>query len=159
MIRRMRSRRGNAFIEFALASTLILPIFAGTFQYGYTFYVYNLLQTQVRGGARYASLRQFKAADTASIAKYKLAVRNMVRYSTPDGTGTLIVPQLEDSDIIVGIIDQYGNDADASHAPATVTMTINNFAVNSLFTTITFNQRPYLQFPYVGRYAPTESEP
>ena len=40
-------RGGNAMIEFALASAILIPLFIGTFQFGYTFYVYNLLATQV----------------------------------------------------------------------------------------------------------------
>jgi Flp pilus assembly protein TadG len=159
MIRRIRSRRGNALVEFSLASAVILPLFAGAFQFGYTFYVYNLLLTQVRGGARYASLRQFKAADATSIGKYKTAVRNMVRYSTPDGVGTLIVPQLTDSSVVVNILDKDGNAADANHAPASVNLSVNNFTMSAVFTTFTFNQKPYLDFPYVGRYAPSETEP
>lgn len=158
MRQHIRSQRGNAFVEFALASAVILPLFVGAFQYGYTFYVYNLLVTQVRAGARYASLRQFKTADASSIDKYMQAVRNMVRYSTPDGVGTLVVPQLEDSDVIVKITDQNGVDADASHAPSTVSVWITGFDVYAVFTSFTFNQKPYLDFTYVGRYAPTESE-
>ena len=30
---RLRSRRGSAFIEFALAATVLIPIFLGTFQF------------------------------------------------------------------------------------------------------------------------------
>ena len=156
---RIRSRRGNAFVEFALASAVTLPLFAAAFQFGYTFYVYNLLLTQVRSGARYASLRQFKAANASSISTYKTAVRNMVRYSTPDGSGTLIVPQLQDSNVVVNIVDQNGNAADATHAPASVNVSANSFTVYAIFTTFTFNQKPYLDFPYVGRYAPSETEP
>jgi hypothetical protein len=42
---------GNAMIEFAFAAGVLLPLFLGTFQFDYTFYVYNLLNTQVRAGA------------------------------------------------------------------------------------------------------------
>src|SRR6478735_1276172 len=153
---RIGSRRGNAMVELALSVSVILPLFLGTFQFGYTFYVYNMLLTQVRGGARYASLRQFKAQNAASISAYKLAVRNMVRYSTPDGIGQLIVPSLDDADVIVKILDKDGHDADSTHAPATVSLTINDYALNAAVATVTFNQKPYLEFPYVGRYAPTE---
>lgn len=43
MSRRKRSQRGNAMLEFALAFSIIVPVFLSTFQFGYTFYVYNLL--------------------------------------------------------------------------------------------------------------------
>jgi hypothetical protein len=34
-------------IEFALASFVVISLFIGTCQFGYTFYVYNLLCTQM----------------------------------------------------------------------------------------------------------------
>jgi Flp pilus assembly protein TadG len=153
-----KSQRGNALIEFAVAYAVIVPVFLGTFQFGYTFYVYNLLQTQVRDGARYAALRAFKAGSDASVAKYKSDVQNMVRTSTPDGTGDLIVPGLANSNVVVTISDASGNDADASHAPATVTVSISNFSVNAVVKTFTFNTKPTLRFTYAGRYAPAETE-
>src|SRR5712672_877880 len=91
---RLGARRGNAMVEFALASTILIPLFIGTFQFGYTFYVYNLLSTQIGAGARYTSTRTFRCSDAASIAKFKTAVGNMVRFGNPDGTGTLIEPDL-----------------------------------------------------------------
>jgi len=158
MSRRKRSQRGNAMVEFALAFSIIVPVFLATFQFGYTFYVYNLLQTQVRDGARYAALRTFRAGDAHSVAAFSTAVRNMVRYSTPDGTESLIVPGLADSNVIVSIVDRNGVAADASHVPATVKVSINGFSIDSVVKTTTFNQHPYLQFTYAGRYAPAETE-
>ena len=57
MLKRFHCRKGNAMLEFALATGILLPAFVGTFQFGYTFYVYNNLDTAVRGGARYASMQ------------------------------------------------------------------------------------------------------
>lgn len=156
--RRRRSQRGNALLEFALAFGIIVPVFLGTFQFGYSFYVYNLLQTQVRDGARYAALRTFRAGDAPSIAAFGTAVRNMVRYSTPDGTETLIVPGLTDSNVVVSIVDRNGVAADASHVPATVSISINNFAIDAGVKTMTLSHHPNLQFTYAGRYAPAETE-
>lgn len=57
----MRKRqRGNAFIEFALAAGILLPVMAGTFQFGFTFYTYNLLQAAVSNGGRYAAYRTYR---------------------------------------------------------------------------------------------------
>src|SRR5439155_7962176 len=69
--KRLRSRGGNAMVEFALASSLLIPIFLGTFQFGYTFYVYNLLSSQMRAGSRYASMKSYKCADAASVSNFK----------------------------------------------------------------------------------------
>ena len=84
---RLRNRRGNAMVEFALASSLLIPVFLGTFQFGYTFYVYNLLATQIRSGARFASMKAFKCSTDPSIGYYKQKVRNVVRYGNPSATG------------------------------------------------------------------------
>src|SRR5436190_17633496 len=96
---RLRNRRGNAMVEFALASSLLIPIFLGTFQFGYTFYVYNLLSTQMRSGARFASMKAFQCA--SGDANYKQKVRNVVRYGNPAGTGTVIEPGLLDTQVTV----------------------------------------------------------
>src|SRR5437868_4935614 len=100
---RVRSRRGNAMVEFALASLLLVAIFLGTFQFGYTFYVYNLLSTQMRSGSRFASMKAFKCLTDTSISNYKQKVRNVVRYGNPSGGTTLIEPGLTDSEVTVSV--------------------------------------------------------
>jgi hypothetical protein len=47
---------------------------------------------------------------------------------------------------------------DVKAVPTTVTVSIAGFAVNALFTTFTFNQKPMASIPYVGRYSPVECE-
>ena len=49
-----KRERGNALIEFALSFFLLFAMFAGIFQFAYSFYVYNALVTAVREGARRA---------------------------------------------------------------------------------------------------------
>src|SRR5258708_3101844 len=93
---RLRSRRGNAVLEFGLASLVLIPMFLGTFQFGYTFYVYNLMTTQVHAGARYASMRTFRCGTTGSITNFKNHVKNVVMYGNPSGTGDNLVPGLTD---------------------------------------------------------------
>ena len=152
------SRRGNATIEFAVASLMVIPIFIGAFQFGYTFYVYNLLCTQLRAGARYASMRTFNCGDSASIGKFKTAVKNMVRYGNPDGSGTLIEPGLTNAEVDVQIKDKDGGPASATHVPAYVTVSTAHYSVDAVFKTFTFNGKPILRFPYVGQFAPAGTE-
>jgi Flp pilus assembly protein TadG len=140
-------------IEFALASFVLIPLFVGTFQFGYTFYVYNLLCTQMRAGARYASLKTFKGSD---VAGFKTAVQNMVMYGNPDGTGTLIEPGLTAAQIDVEVKSSAGVDASATVIPSYVTVTTTNYSVNAVITTFNFNGKPIVRFPYLGRYAPAE---
>ena len=157
--KRPRSRRGNAMIEFALASTILIPMFIGTFQFGYTFYVYNLLSTQIRAGARYASIRTFRCADSDSIAKFKTAVGNMVRFGNPDGSGTLIEPGLTAGEVDVQIKDRNDVNADKTHIPDYVTVSTASYTVDAVFKKFTFTGKPILRFAYIGRFASEESEP
>ena len=153
---RLGSRRGNAMLEFALASLVLIPIFLGTFQFGYTFYVYNLLCTQVRAGARYASMKKFACQSGSEITAWKQNVRNMVRFGNPDGSGTVIEPGLKDNEVDVQIKDKNDVDADAFHVPAYVTVTTNGYIIDAAITSFTFSGKPILRFPYVGQYAPGE---
>ena len=153
---RLGSRRGNAMIEFALASLVLIPLFVGTFQFGYAFYVYNLLCTQTRAAARYASMKTFTCATSGEITTWKTAVKNMMMYGNPDGSGTLIEPGLKASEIDVEIKDSSGNDAGPSNVPSYVTVTTVGYSVDAVVTTFSFSNKPFVQFPYVGRWAPAE---
>jgi Flp pilus assembly protein TadG len=158
------SRSGNAMVEFALASLILIPIFIGTFQFGYTFYIYNLLGTQIRAGARYASMRTFNCADSTSIGKFKTAVKNMVMYSNPSPgqSPTAIISGLSLTQIDVEIKAANGTtDADKNNVPVTVTVSTSTgapFAVDAVFKTFTFSGKPILQFPYMGQYQPAATE-
>ena len=151
-------RRGNALIEFALASTVLIPIFLGTFQFGYAFYVYNLLSTQVRSGARFASMRTYRCGNASSMTAYKTAVKNVVRYGNPSGSGTVIEPGLTDSQVSVSIKTTAGVDADATHTPSYVVVSTTDYSVDAVFTTFNFNGKPKVQFPYLGVYSPADTE-
>jgi len=155
---RLRSRRGSAFIEFALAATVLIPIFLGTFQFGYAFYVYNLMSSQVRAGARYASLRKYRCGNPASMTAYTTAIKNVVRFGNPTGTGTVIEPGLQDGGVLIGIYDVNGVAADATHTPNYVSVSATSYTVDAVVTTFTFNGKPSVTMPYLGQYAATETE-
>src|SRR3954454_22859515 len=125
-----RGRKGNSLVEFALAATVLIPIFIGTFQFGYAFYVYNLMSSQVRAGARYATMRTYKCGNSSSMTAYSTAVKNVVRYGNPTGTGSVIEPGLLDNEVSVGIYDSSGNAADATHTPAYVVVKALNYTVD-----------------------------
>jgi Flp pilus assembly protein TadG len=156
MKKRLHSRRGNAMIEFALASGVLIPLFFGTFQFGYTFYVYNLLCTQMRAGARYASLKKYPASQDAA---FKTAVKNMIMYGNPNpgNNPTLIQPGLKATEIDVEIKGADGvTNASATVVPATVYVTTVNYSIDAVITKFNFNGKPTVQFPYMGQYAPAE---
>jgi Flp pilus assembly protein TadG len=154
------SEGGNALLEFALGSLVLTMMFIGAFQFGYTFYIYNRLQTAVRNGARYASVRTFRAADNTSISKYKTAVQRMVVYGdSTASTGTPVVPGLAPANVTVNITDAAGNGAGAAVMPDRVQVYVSNYSLDALFRTYAFTSKPYENFPYVGVWLPTFSEP
>jgi hypothetical protein len=101
-------------------------------------------------------MKTFSCKTAASVTTFKQQVRNVVRFGNPDGTGTLIEPQLTDAELDVQIKDVNGVDADSTHVPNYVTVTTINYSVNAVVTTFNFNGKPLARFPYVGRYAPEE---
>jgi Flp pilus assembly protein TadG len=147
-------------VEFALSSLLLTTMFIATFQFGYAFFVYNRLQTAVRNGARYASVRTFRAADAASITKFKTAVQQMVVYGSSTATaGSTVVPGITTANVVVNITDTSGNAAGAAVMPDKVQIYISGYALDALFRTYTFTSKPYENFPYVGVWLPTFQEP
>src|ERR1700722_8932511 len=149
------SERGHAIIELAVCAGVMVSCLAGTFQFGYTFYVYNQLVTAVGNGGRYAAMRTYRAATAGDIEKSKHAIRNMVVYGDPQAAGG-------SAPIVAGLIPEQVDvkwDSDPSWAPTAVDVSIVNFSLNAVFKTITFSGRPGVEFPFVGRYAPSEREP
>ena len=52
---RKNSERGNALLEFAVGWTVLWFLFAGVYQFGYAFYVYNVMLTAVAHAAELGS--------------------------------------------------------------------------------------------------------
>jgi len=152
------ARRGSAIVEWAISSLVVVPLLLAALQAGHTFYIYNLLSSQVRDGVRYASRRTFRCADTASIAKFKTDVSNVARFGNPQGTGPLLEPGLSADQIKVEIKAKNGADAGPRNAPAHVIVSTANYSVEALYKELSFSGKPFLQFPYLGNYAPAESE-
>jgi len=144
---RSRGRSGNAILEFALSFLLIFPLMGGCFQFGYSFYVYNRMQTAVEGGARYASLRTYDSDTATPSQAYLNAVRNQVVYGNPNGGASPVLPGLTPSQVSVTVTFVFG-------APRSVTVSIVNYRLNAVFRTFTFDNKPQVTMPYVGRWDP-----
>ncbi len=142
---RMSGRCGNAILEFALSFLLIFPLLGGCFQFGYSFYVYNRMQTAVEGGARYASLRTYDSETATPSPAYLDAVRNQVVYGNPNGGASPVLPGLTPGQVAVTMTFISG-------APRAVTVSIVNYQLNAVFRTLTFNNKPKVTMPYVGRW-------
>jgi Flp pilus assembly protein TadG len=147
--RRFGARRGNAMIEFALSSTLLIYVFTGVFQFGYSMYLYNELEAGVRAGIRYASLAGISNnADNSIPAAYTTAVQNMVVYGTPS-LGASPVPVIKG--LTPGVVT-VGVNFDSGHVPTDVSVKISTYSVDAIFKTFTFTDKPVLKMPYFGKY-------
>src|ERR1700675_10916 len=94
-----RNQRGNSAVEFALGFSLLWACFSGVFQYGYTMYLYNALQSAATDGAAYASHLNY-CADTAST--FTTNVQQMVVYGDPTASsGASTVPGLTTSNVTI----------------------------------------------------------
>ena len=147
--RRFGSRRGNAFVELALCSTVLMLIFTGTLQFGYSFYQYNSLINAVRGGARYASMATISNQGNGILSNsYVTAVQNTVVYGSPTAGSTPIVPGLTTSDVDVTA------NFDGLFVPKTVTVKIKTFTIDGIVKKFTMSDKPSLQIQFLGQYCP-----
>lgn len=137
-------------VEFALSFFLIFGFFAGTFQFGYLFYAYNKLVTAVYDGARYASLKPYDSANATPSSDFLTAVQNQVVYGDPNPpTGaTPVLNGLTTSN--VSLVVTPGPAGTAMTPPQAMTVSITNFQITSLFSTVVLNGRPVTTFPYTG---------
>ena len=134
-------QRGHALIELAASAAVMMSCLAGTFQFGYTFYVYDELVAAVGNGARYAASRPYDSEKGAS------AVRNLVIYGStrPAPDAAPVVPGLTAENVqVTWVKNQQGE-------PTAVDVAVTNYTVNGLFGALTFNQRPMAEFPYIAR--------
>jgi Flp pilus assembly protein TadG len=158
-------RKGNLIVELALASSLMVPLLAGTFQFGYSLYVYNNLQNAARAGARFASLRTYTSTTATPAADYTNEVKNMVVYGDPipagytsnngngngNGNGGGSTNTITAPPVLRGLTT---NNVEVTvtmngTVPGTVTVRIINFTVDGLFNQFTF-QKPAVTYTYNG---------
>jgi Flp pilus assembly protein TadG len=150
-----KKERGHAMIELAFSAAVMMSCLAGTFQFGYTFYVYNQLVSAVGNGGRYAAARTYRAAAAQDVEKGRMAIRNMVVYGDPNPAPGLapVTPDLTAANVDVKWV------LDPSGAPQAVDVVITGYTVNAVFGAMKLDGRPAVEFPFVGRYAPAEREP
>jgi len=142
-----RHQQGNAVVEFALSFGLLFTVFGGVFQFGYVYYVYNTLESAVRGGARYASVRVYDSPTSTPSSAYRTAVENMVVYGNPAGSGQPLAPGLTPEKVSVTV-------AMDRNVPARITVAISNYTVSAVLRSFAFAGKPKVTFPFVGRFAP-----
>ena len=145
---RRRRQAGNAMMELAIGVSILSAAFTGTFQFGYTFYRYDNLQTAVNNGAHYAALLAWTSTDGTMPTAYSTAVKNMVVYGDPTGaTTTPVLPGLATTNVTVTANGQSGT---GPQPPVSVTVAITNYTINSIFGTMTCSNRPSVTYPFQG---------
>jgi Flp pilus assembly protein TadG len=144
---RARHRRGNAILEFAIGSGVLVAVFTGTFQFGFTFLQYNNLQNAVARGARYASLVPYDSATTAPSAAFQTAVQNMVVYGSPTAGTTPALAGLTPGNANLTVTFTNG-------IPSAMTVSISGYAINSVFATTTLTTKPQVTYAYQGIWSP-----
>ena len=151
----MKGERGHAMLELAVSAGVMVSCLVGTFEFGYTFYAYNQLVTAVGDGARYAAQRTYRAATDQDVERGNAAIRNMVVYGDPQAApgSTPVLPTLTPSEVEVRW------DLAGDGAPLNVNVSIKGYTMDAIYRSYNFNGRPSVQFPYVGKFAPVESEP
>jgi Flp pilus assembly protein TadG len=136
-----KSERGNALLEFALGFAVLWALFAGLYQFGYSFYVYNAVMTSVENAAELGSKMTY---DTANPSHFTTAVTNMVLYGNTTAGTNPIVPGLSSSNVTVSLNLQ-------NSIPTDVTVSISNYSVDCLFTKFNFNGKPRATAVYMGQ--------
>jgi Flp pilus assembly protein TadG len=140
-VTRNRRESGNAVLEFAIAVPLLWACFAGVFQMGYAFFVYNALMTSVANAAGLGAKMDY---DLASTGAFNSALKNMVVFGdTTAGTSSL-VPGLTTENVTVTVTQ-------AGSMPTAITVAIQNYSVDAVFTRFTFSGKPRATVSYMGR--------
>lgn len=140
-------RNGSAMLEFALGATVLVTSFIWCFQYGYTLYRYNALLAAINAGARYASLAAYDSNSTTPSGTYSTAVKNVVVYGNPAGSGSPVLPGLTTSNVNLAM-------SFAAGVPAYATVNISNFSIHAGMKTMTFTGKPTVKYKYQGIYKP-----
>ena len=144
---RARDRRGNAILEFAIGSGILVAVFTGTFQFGFTFLQYNNLQNAVARGARYASLVPYDSPTAVPSAAFQTAVQNMVLYGSPTAGTTPVLAGLTAGNANLTVTFTDG-------IPSAMTVFISGYTINSVFATTTLTTKPQVTYAYQGIWSP-----
>ena len=147
MLRLGRNRSGNVMLEFAIGAGVMVSVFTGTFQFGFTFLQYNNLVNAVNRGARYASLVAYDSANNSPSSTFKTAVQNMVVYGTPTAGASPVLANLTTSNVDLTVTFANG-------IPSTMTVYIKNYTINSIVSTTTLNSKPRVTYTYQGVWSP-----
>lgn len=144
---RRQKQGGNAILEFAIGWSVLWMLFAGVYQYGYSFYIYNRLLAAVGNAVQLGAKIDY---DTCNSAAYTTTLQNMVLYADETAGTTPIVSGLTASQVNVSVTTS-GSD----NIPTDVTITIGSadtpYQIDGIFGKISLTGKPRATAKYYGR--------
>ncbi|MCS7024342.1 MAG: pilus assembly protein [Bryobacteraceae bacterium] len=145
----MKNQLGNVILEFAFGLSLLALLLAGSVDLGVALFRYNALQTALRNGAYYASMRTYDSATPSPSPSFQQAVANVVVYGTarPQADSPLRTPGLDPRSIEVRATFERG-------VPTWITVTVKSFPIDAMFAKQILVAKPSVTFPFLGRFAP-----
>jgi Flp pilus assembly protein TadG len=140
------SESGIATIEFAVTASFFLLMTVAVVAGGHFFYTHNAIVEATRRGARYAA-SQCRPSDTLCPG-YDTAldrIKKMVIYNSPTVGTDRLVPDLQESQIIVSYSKRAGmNDSEEfGIAQGTVSVKIQGYDYNFILSPVTLHMPPY----------------
>lgn len=138
---RLKKQGGNTIVEFALGIGLLWLLFAGVYQFGYSFYVYNRLQLNVSNAAMYASMTTYDASYPNNFTN---TIKNLVVYGRVEGGQKPIVPGLTANNVEIITNPIAG-------LPTVVTIRIRNYQIASIFAKYMLQDKPRVTTLFIGQ--------
>jgi Flp pilus assembly protein TadG len=138
---RRDKQKGSILVEFAVGSTVVVTLFAGVFQFGWSLLLYNNLMTSVTNAAITAAQRDYNISDPADFTD---DIKNMVVYGDLDAGGVRVAPDITTSHVSVNVATNAG-------VPQYVTVSVNGYQVKTLFANFTLSNKPRVTVPFAGR--------
>ena len=136
-----KKQKGSILIEFAVGATVIVTLFAGVFQFGWSLLIYNSLMTSVTNAAIIAAQRDYNLSDTAG---FQSDIKNMVVYGDLGAGGVKVAPDIRTSDVAVTVSTNGGY-------PQYVTVSVTGYQIKTLFANFTLSDKPRVTVPFAGK--------
>jgi Flp pilus assembly protein TadG len=139
-------QRGSSIIEFAIGAFVMAFILLGTWEFGYSFYIYNNLLAAVDNGARYAAVRTYDSNSATPSAAFSTAVKNMVVFGQPTTGTKAMAPGLATTNVTLTPTFTNG-------VPTAMTVALSSYSLNAVVTSFNIS-KPQVTYPYMGVYSP-----
>lgn len=138
-------------MEFGIGAGVLFAVFAGTFQFGYTFYQYNVLKNAVTNGAVYAGMRTYDSNSAAASHAFTTAVQNVVVYGDPAGGTHPVAPGLTTANVTVTPV---WSTTGVGGIPLAMTVSLTGYSIQAVFGTMNCTGKPVSTLPFIGIFAP-----